>query len=335
MPLFLNGEPFKLKNDELAKYQRKDSIYRVGQQFITQVPQQDLSESPISFFIGMVHIPCSYYMYSIDSKNGTRTPMGELRWADSRNPRPEMGHNVMEYKPPYIGIDNAGYITVSSYEAEKNFFLDNHPANEVVKNNNAHPNHDPKIESLFATYHEDRMADKRQLELDIAYEVETALRERTKDNTYVMNLNALKGIAAILVNGSSDRNINVSELMRYDTMDEKVLRQRMISVTKRHPVFVKEALESNSVDFRVAIENFKEEGVISLNGDQWLFHLDKIKKENFLRVPDGVDAQEYLYVFFKDKDQDNKMFMRMNENYKRKKKAAGIARCRNYGKHAR
>lgn len=319
MPLFLNGEPFELEKFQkgaIAKYSR-EMVFRVGLQYITPVAQQDIAsgESPREYWIGMVHIETRYFLYSKD--NGVRKPVGELRYAEAVNPRPEMGHEVKEYTPAYIGIDDGtGSMTTGEYDFEKNFFLDNHPMNEVVKNNPDHHNHDPKKETVFATYSAERVADRQQAELDAAYEIETRLRERDNASVYVLNHDYLKAVASMLVNSAADKNLNMGDLMRWDTIEEKVLRQRLISITKRYPIVVKEAMDAHGIDYLVAIEALKEAGIIALTGDQWVHHINKTTREAFLKVPSGSDAQDWLYVFFKDRDPNGERYRKINETYK-------------------
>lgn len=301
--LLFDEEPFDLTPTQVEEY-AKEFIFRVGEQFIT--PNKDYGRDPDAsnpFWIASTGVECSYsYSRKMKDKDGKEiVRKGKLTYYDV-NMGKENGKLVTT--PAWIMITESGHIKVQAQEYLKNFFLHNHPKNEVVKADARHPNHDPSVETNFATYQAEKVDDKKMKGHEALLKVMVELQERDEKSHYKMGHYSLKALAATFAEEANANGLMAGEIAAYDELPEKTLRERLLTVGQRYPQMMVDCMSLSKTDFRKEIERFKAINILILNGDEWVFQKSKTVKESIMKVPQKADAIASLVVFFSDLDQN-------------------------------
>lgn len=309
--LLFNGQPYHLSKADTEKYSKK-MVFRVGLQFIKK---NDIPDAPNPYWIGQVGIP-TRHSFKME-KNGV-VESGELLYYDYIKSKDERGN--VDSEPTYIHIDSKGYIETKSSDAILNFFLDNHPLNERVKENLKHPNRKDDVETTFATYVVEKHVD-RQMEQYIAInKITNALLERDEDNLHKMQRNDLVALAGQVAQSVERAGGLAGELTGYDRLEEKVLRERLLAIGSRLPVIVAESMTLATTDYRKLIEDARDKGCLIIEGEGW-----SLKKGNqrveFMRVPINVDATEALVTFFSQHDTNGTKLKDLKDTVDRYNKA--------------
>lgn len=286
MALELEGKPYKLTSEELKKYSTK-MVFRVGSQYI-RLNTFDPELKPVE--VAPVHVLAEYQHHQLDNGNPAR--LGKLVYFESKIHNAENKRD--EYSPARIAIGYEGYI--QSSEAELNFFLDNHPGNEVVKANPLHPNHKSSKETYFATYQKDKNRNQLQERL-------LAISELTQlfFNKQKMSHTELKAIATLVVRSANDYRMahklfNIDE----DTADD--LRVELARLSAMFPIEMNKIVNSKQIDHIKEVDRFKEIGLIRIVNEDWVESDGTNIAKVIMRIPKNADADKALAEWFKKYD---------------------------------
>lgn len=308
MPLELNGQPYKMTDDERRKYS-KTYIFRCGKQFIRQNRDPEMPQ----FDIAPVHVPTSYNHYEMDSQ-GVRNPMGVLRYYEAKNTVFENGRSQDIYTPMYIGLTTKGYMKCD--DPERSFFLDNCPWNEKVHGNSKHPNWKIDAQTLISTYDNTDRSVKMLEDAELLHKVTGMLLERV-DGKYKYKDAKLKAIAAVIVQEAVGRAIN-HKLYDYEQMTDTVIRAELTRIAQTRANDLFEIMTNLEVDYMYSIREWKKLKVIEYNAKemQWLFVDGSGKMIPIVNVVVDENAEESLVRYFKLDDKFGKMFKRIGDKAK-------------------
>lgn len=275
-------------------------------------------ESARGYDIAPVHIPTNYQHYKRHEKN--RMLLGKLEYFTSTREEEFGNKTVIRGLPPFIGITSEGELTISAYEYELNYFLQNHPLNEEVKNNPSHPNHDPKMESCFTTYVPQKL---NKAKMDFHEEVARMLQIlmlKHKTGEHVVDFDRLRAMARHLL--SSGKN-QFAPLIGAESMDEEVLRDRMLNLVSRYPHEIARSQYLMEVSFIEDAEKWLKAGVIELQATdgkkpRWVWMKGSSPIE-ICEVNANLDTMNELVRWFSEDDEYNKMHNQIAEYVKERK----------------
>lgn len=296
MALELEGKPFELSQEQLTQYGRK-YVFRVGRQHIkiNRDPEMKAIES------APVHIMPQYRHHVIVGKN--KTPKGLLVWFETKDYVEE--RKKYEYTPARISIGYNGYI--ESHDPELNFFLDNHPSNEVVKADTEHPNHDIRIGTYFATYRKEVVRDA-QIDL-MRLSSELALKVLSKSET---PHEELLSIAQLVTRGSADYKIS-HRLHNLQDMDDQDLRAELARLSRDYPVAMKEIIESKNLNYLETTNKLIDAQLIKMVNGEWVMTNNGKPGQALLKIPTNQDPLLALVDWFKNYDTKQAKFKMLKE----------------------
>lgn len=325
MGLLLNGEDFVLDAENVKKYGKQMKFY-VGKQYIKRRPHSE--ENSREFDIARTCIPTQYFM-----RKNTKTP------GNKKDVQEKVGllvyYETVEFaddgkrkltKPPVIAIggDDKGHIVVDSLNYELNFFLDNHPLNEVVKNNPEHPNHDPKVEAQFATFVPAKLSEDRE---DFFYKKSIILNILTRrdmesaGNEHQCDHDKLKAMSLSLLRSSGRAGLDMNILADYDVVEEEILRERLCRLAEIYPFNIFKAYMADDTNWAIQVQEWKEIGVLALEKSDWVFKRYPSTREVILTVPQNVDTEQAIVNYFEVEDIHGKWFSKVRD--------AAVARSKN------
>jgi hypothetical protein len=287
MSLEIDGKPFGLTQDQTEKYSKK-MVFRIGKQFVTPNRTGDPEVPALS--TSAVHVMPQYRHYEMTGK--TKMPKGLLvyfqqkRWDDTAKRN--------EYEPARVEITYKGYM--ESTDPELNFFLDNHPNNEQVKNDREHPNHDPKAETYFSTYVK---ANRRDL---IANNMATAAKLTTLlfDKQKTSNKDA-KDLAQLVQRFAKDYALS-HKLHNLEDMDNEDIRTELARLANVDPLAMDSIMGSKSLDYLSTVNRFVELQIIKQVGSDWMITENGKPTTLLMKVPSGHDAKISVVDWFKKFD---------------------------------
>jgi hypothetical protein len=248
-----------------------------------------------------VHIMPQYRHHVIVGKN--KTPKGLLVWFETKDYQDD--RKRYEYTPARISIGYNGYI--ESYDPELNFFLDNHPSNEVVKADPEHPNHDPRIGTYFATYRKEVTRDA-QIDL-IKLSSELALKVLTKTET---PHEEIVSIAQLTARGAADYKIS-HRLHNMKDMDEQDLRAELARLCRDYPVAMKEIMESKNLDYIEITNKLIDAQLIKMVNGEWVMMNNNKPGTALMKIPTNQDPLLSIVDWFKNYDTKQAKFRMLKE----------------------
>lgn len=316
MGLLLNGQPHTLSESDVKKYAQPMKFY-VGRHFITRRDPANASEDSREWNIPRVCIPNNYYLRENLVRGGNRpglakNKVGKLEYFDSLT-YSEDGKRAISHPPLIpIGGDEKGHIVVDASNYELNYFLDNHPNNEVVQTNPDHPQYDPKAEVLFCTF----VARKVALEKTEFYEqkglIIRMLTKKTYDGVYEhISDEQVKAMALSLLRGAGSAGISAGVLSNYDNMEPEELRHRVIQMADAYPVNVYKAFLDLSSNYEEMILEWQDLGVLVLDEDAWIYKEFDSTKKIITKVPAGKEAIDHLITYLQQNDLHGKMLTKI------------------------
>lgn len=303
MPLELNGQPFVITDENLLRKYSKEHVFTVAKQYIKFNTDPDLK--PIE--TAPVHVPTSYNHYIME--NGVRKSQGILRYYDAKSTNLENGRAIDNYTPQYIGIGHNGVMKCSN--VEMNFFLDNSPFNERVKNDSLHPNYQPTVATLCNTYNRVERANNDLSSHKIASRIMNLLLDEK-----VYPTDRLKAIATVVVQQANTRKI-AHKLFDLDTIEDVALRSELTRIAMLHPRALDEIMNMQATDLVEEIEKWKAMKIIEFTPEnEWVFNESERNKQSILVVPFNTDPVQALVYFLKEHDPYYKWYKPINDRYK-------------------
>lgn len=303
MPLELNGKLFTITDEEtLRKYQR-EMIFTVSKQFIKINYDPDMR--PVE--TAPVHVPTSYNFYIME--NGVRISQGVLRYYEAHSSYIDSGRVMDNWTPQYIAIGHGGVLKSSN--TDLNFFLDNCPWNEKVKNESLHPNYSSDSEIMIRTFSRHDKAKKELNVQRLTNELSTLLLD-----DLVYPIDRMKSLAKIVVNQAINRKM-AHRLFDLDTIEEVALRAELVRLCNVYTMAMNDIIKMDSTDMAEELDKWKTYKVIELGPDnQWVFNeTDKVKK-TIVAVPNNADPTQVLLHHLRDAEMHFKWYKPINERYK-------------------
>lgn len=288
MALELNGQPYSLSKAEVEKYTGK-FIFRVGTQYITDNTRKGDPELK-PFEVAPVHINTIYNHFKMEGK--TRMSQGVMRYFETKDY--DEGAKRFTFGPARIPIGYTGYIETDI--PELSFFLDNHPANEKVKNDPSHINHDPKMQTYFATYDKTNRQLQTLNEMQVINELLTKVLDKQN-----FREDELIAVAKLVIKSASDYKI-AHKLINLSQMNEAGIRAEISRLCGTNPYAMKEIMASSSIDFLEWINKFKSVDIIKLKSNEWVITESGKSDIPLVRIEPGTDAESTLVDFFKNFD---------------------------------
>lgn len=303
MPLELNGKPFTLDDENMLRKYSKEHVFTVSRQYIKFNNDPDLKRVETA----PVHIPTSYNFYIME--NGVRKSQGILRYYDAKNSFLENGRTVDIYTPQYISIGHHGIMKSSN--VEMNFFLDNCPWNEKVKNDSLHANYQQGAATLCNTYSRIERANSDLTSQKTASRLMSLLLD---DKVYPTD--RLKAIATVVVQQATARKI-AHKLFDLDTIEDVALRSELTRICMLNPKAMDEIMNMQATDLTEEIEKWKAMKIIEFTPEnEWVFNESERNKQSILAVPFNTDPVQALVYFLKEHDPYFKWYKPINDRYK-------------------
>ncbi len=295
--LKLNNSPFSLTTEQVRKYEGT-WIFRAGMQYIkpNHTGDRDLPD----FSIANVHILPSYAMYKME-KN-VRMSQGELIYFTSEQYDDKT--KKYSYDPFRIEIGYTGSIIVEG-NPELAFFLDNHPANEVVLADPNHVNHDAKMQTNFATYSKRKNVEKMEKLLELQLELLTRVSKPTSTTD-----EEIKAIAKLTFATAADYKMP-HKLQDIDKSTPKELRVEIMRLCNMHPEAMKKILDSLQIDYYEWIAKFKELQILKLDGKDWKIVEPGTQPVTILTTQPTDDTEKALVDWFQRFDRQNAKFSKL------------------------
>lgn len=298
MALELDGKPYRLSKEDLSRYSKRH-VFRVGMQHIKVNYNPELPPIEVS----PIHIMNEYRHYRLDQ--GVREPIGKLTYFEVKNYNQDTKKD--EYYPPRIGIGYKGYI--ESIDPELNYFLDNHPNNEVVKSNPEHPNFTVNAETYFSTFNKENKRNELVKNIKLASELSLRILDRKEyafDN--------LKSLAMLVSKSANDYHM-VHKFYSVDDKDEADLRAELARLCSQYPMAMKEMMDSKKINFVEYTNKFISLGLIKLINDEW-YSIDNTGKQSVLmKVPGGHDSIHSLADWFQNIDTKRTKFNQLKDRH--------------------
>ncbi len=303
MPLELNGKPFTLDNENLLRKYSKEHIFTVARQYVKFNTDPDLKRVETA----PVHIPTSYNLYIME--NGVRKSQGILRYYDARNSYLENGRTVDIYTPQYISIGHQG--VMKSKDVEMNYFLDNCPWNEKVKNDSLHANYQSNAATLCNTYSRvEKATDSLSMQKTASRLMNLLLDEK------IYPTDRLKAVATIITQQAGARKI-AHKLFDLETIEDVALRSELARICMLHPKALDEIMGMQATDLTEEIEKWKAMKIIEFTPEnEWVFNESERNKQSILAVPFNTDPVQSLVYFLKEHDPYFKWYKPINDRYK-------------------
>lgn len=297
MALELEGKPFKLEAKDNKKYSTK-MVFRVGKQYI-RVNFLDPDMKPVE--VAPVHVVTEYQHHAMES--GLRARRGRLVYFESKVYNQESKRE--DYSPARISIGYPGYIT--STDPELNYFLDNHPSNEIVREDADHPNWKDKGETYFATYRKDKNRDVLESQLQATADLTQMFLNKQK-----MGEADLKAIAMLVVRSANDYHI-AHKLYNIEEFTAADLRVELARLSALYPIPMKKITESKQVDYIKEVNRFKDIGLVKVVNNDWVESDGANLGKVIMRIPQNADHDKALAEWFKKYDRKGDSFRDLQE----------------------
>jgi hypothetical protein len=303
MPLELNGKLFTITDETtLRKYQR-EMVFTVSKQFVKI--NHDPEKRPVE--TAPIHIPTSYNFYIME--NGVRISQGVLRYYEAHSTYIDNGRVLDNWTPQYIAIGHTG--VMKSSNTDLNFFLDNCPWNEKVKNDSFHPNYIATSEMMIRTFSRAERASKELSTQKLSNELSTMLLDEL-----VFPIDRMKGLAKIVANQAISRKI-AHRLFDIETIEEVALRAELVRLCNTYTMAMNDIIKMDSTDMAEEIEKWRSYKVIELTADSnWVFNETEKTRKTLCYVPNNADPMKTLLLHFQDAEMHYKWYKAINERYK-------------------
>lgn len=313
MPLELNGKPFTLSDESLLRKYTKEMIFTVSKQYIKKNREPEMR--PIE--TAPVHIPTSYNFYSM--QNGLRISEGILRYYDAHSTYNDSGRVVDNWTPQYIAIGHTG--VMKSSNPEMNFYLDNCPWNEKVKNDSLHPNHNSRVDAMCNTFSREERANKELSQQKISSELMLMLLD---ENVYP--LDRMKSLAKAISLQATARKM-AHKLFDLDQMTDLTLRSELVRLATTYTYSMNDIMKMETTDMFDEVEKWKGLKIIEFTPEnEWVFWDTASSKKPIVAVPMSADPTETLVYFLKGHDPYMKWYKPINDRYKTVQKKLSKAR---------
>lgn len=303
MPLELNGNPYTLTDESILRKYSREMIFTVSRQYIkkNRDPELRLIET------APIHVPTAYNFYLM--QNGLRVSQGVLRYYEAHSSYNENGRTVDNWTPQYIAIGHSGVL--KSTNPELNFFLDNCPWNEKVKNDSLHPNHNNKAESMCNTFSREERASRELTIQKLSSELMLMLLD---DNVYP--LDRMKSLAKAVIAQATSRKM-AHKLFDLDTIADVALRAELVRLVTTYTYAMNEIMKMDTTDMYEEVEKWKGLKVIEFTAEnEWVFWDTVNTKKPIVAVPMNSDPTETLVYYLKSHDAYMKWYKAINERYK-------------------
>lgn len=303
MPLELNGKPYTITDQATLRKYSREMVFTVSRQYIKK--NRDPEMRPIE--TAPIHIPTAYNCYTME--NGLRISQGILRYYEAHNTYNENGRTVDNFTPQYIAIGHSGVMKSSNMEL--NYFLDNCPWNEKVKNDSLHPNFNNKVESMCNTFSRDERASKELTQQKMAGEMMMSLLDES-----VYPIDRMKSLAKAVSAQATARKM-AHKLFDLDTMSDVALRAELIRLATTYTSAMNDIMNMDSTDMFEEIEKWKSLRVIEFTPEnEWVFWDTNTTKKPIVAVPMNADPIETLVYYLKNHDAFMRWFKPIQERYK-------------------
>ena len=303
MPLELNGKPFTIEDESMLRKYSKEYVFTVSKQYvrINQDPELRKVEA------APVHIPTSYNFYIME--NGVRKSQGILRYYDAKNSFFEGGRTIDNFTPQYIAIGHSG--VMKSQNVEMNFFLDNCPWNEKVKNDTLHPNYQSAAAPLCNTFSRVERATESLGNQKIASKLMNLLLDEK-----VYATDRLRALATVVSQQSGARKM-ATKLFDIDKMEDVALRSELTRLCMTYTTSMNEIMSLEATDLTEDVNKWKQLKVIEFTPEnEWVFHESEKNRLPIMAVPYNTDPVKALVYLLKEHDPYYKWYKPINERYK-------------------
>lgn len=303
MPLELNGQPFTLTDEALLRKYSTEMVFTVSKQYIKKNNDPDMRRIETA----PVHIPTYYNHFKME--NGLRKSLGVLRYYDAVSNYNENGRSVNSYEPQYVAIGHNG--VMKSSNPELNYFLDNSPYNEVVKNDSLHPNHKKEAESLINTYNRTKRAEG---ELGVQKKANKLLVLLLDEDVYT--LERMRSLARVVIDQAGARRM-VHRLFDVDDMDDTTLRAELSRLVMTNTNDMHEIMTMEVTDLTEEVMKWKAMRVVEFTHEnEWVFHESQRNQKPIVSVPNNSDPVQTLVYFLKNNDPYYKWYKPIAERYR-------------------
>lgn len=303
MPLELNGKLFTITDDATLRRYQREMVFTVSRQFIKW--NNDPEMRPVE--TAPIHIPTSYNYYIME--HGVRISQGVLRYYEAHSSYVDSGRVVDNWTPQYIAIGHTGVLKSSN--TELNFFLDNCPWNEKVKNDTLHPNHNPQSEIMVRTFSRIDRANKELNNQKIANELSTMLLDEL-----VYPIDRMKGLAKIVVNQAVARKI-AHRLFDLESIEEIALRAELVRLANTYTMAMNDIIKMDSTDMAEEIEKWRTYKVVEYTADgHWVFNETDRTKKTICVVSNNMDPLKALIYHLQDAEIHYRWYKPINERLK-------------------
>lgn len=304
MPLELNGKPWSITDIETLKKYSKEHIFTVSKQFITVNKDPD-SDRPIE--TAPIHLPTSYVMNEFT--NGVRKSLGILRYYETHTVANYNGRNVDEYTPLYIAIGHAGVLKSSNLDL--NYFLDNAPFNENVKNDSTHENYNSTNATMCRTYSRKNRAEQEIKLQRLCNEITGAILD---EKAYPIE--RLRSLAHSIITQSAGRQMN-TKLWDWQTMEDISLRAELVRLANLYTLSMSDIIKMSATDLGDEVLRWKKLGIIEFTHEnEWIFNETEKVRKAIMSVPNNSDPVASLIYFLKNNDPYYKIYKPINDRYK-------------------
>lgn len=303
MPLEINGKPYTLTDESILRKYSREMVFTVSRQYIKK--NRDPELRPIE--TAPIHIPTAYNFFIM--QNGLRISQGVIRYYEAHTSYNENGRTVDNWTPQYIAIGHTG--VMKSSNPELNFFLDNCPWNEQVKNDSLHPNHNPRSEAMCNTFSREDRANKELSQQKISSELMLMLLDQN-----VYPLDRMKSLAKAVISQATARKM-AHKLFDLDQIGDAPLRAELIRLVTTHTYSMNDIMKMETTDMFEEVEKWKSLKVIDFTAEnEWVFWDTVNTKKSIVAVPMNSDPTETLVYFMKNHDQYMKWYKQINDRYK-------------------
>jgi hypothetical protein len=303
MPLELNGKPFTITDEETLRKYSKEYVFTAAKQYVRRNNDPEASR-PLD--VAPVHLPTSYNLYMLE--NGVRKSLGLLRYYDAHTTYVDNGRVQDNYTPQYIAIGHSG--VMKSQNVEMNFFIDNAPFNQKVKDSALHPNHQPAATVICNTF---SRIEKATADMATHKKASKLMALLLDDKVYPTD--RIRSLAHVINQQASARQMQ-TKLWDYDTMEDVSLRSELCRLAMAYATSIDEIMNMESTDITDEVVKWKKLSIIEFTAEnEWVFHDANKMIKPIVSVPIGSDPVQTLVYYLKNHDPYYKWYKPIQERY--------------------
>ncbi len=292
--------PYVLSQQELEKYSR-EFIFRAGKQYPSK--SNSMEEGVRQLDVPGIHIVLEFNHHK--KQKNTKELVGRLVLCEHWEQDPET--KKLSFYPPRMPLGSQGFIKSSNpYD---NFFLDNHPSNEVVANDSTHVNHEPGKSPYFATYQREKVLQGNIDTMKLAADMTSMILDKTKVQKAELEaiVNEVKRVSV---------DYNIVHRLHANDLDELFMRQELARLCQTYPLAMQAITQSANVDYEADLLKMKELGMVVFVGDEWRSVDPEGSQKVMLKVPMGADSEKAILAFFKNTDRKDGVYQRLKHQLK-------------------